>query len=84
MALEKRGARCVDSLGRIVVPKNLRDEVGFGIGEYVEFFLDKEQNSVIMKKYTNACTLCGSNGELVELDGKYLCKSCVDKISSLG
>lgn len=84
MALEKRGARCVDGLGRIVIPRDVRRTLGFESGESVEFFVDSQKNSLIIRKYNSTCTLCGSSDDLVEIDGKHLCKNCVGKISDLG
>ena len=84
MTLEKKGARCIDRLGRVVITSGVRKDLGLESGTYVEFFVDYQQNCVIIKKYNDACALCGSNSGLVEMDGKYLCKGCVDKISGLG
>lgn len=84
MALEKKGARCIDALGRVVIPRDVRRALGFESGESVEFFVDNQKNSLIIRKYNSTCSLCGSSDELVELDGKYLCKKCIGKVSKLG
>ena len=52
--------RKVDDLGRIVLPKELRTNLGLDIGTPVEFYVDGEL--VIVKKYDAA----GSVAELVE------------------
>ena len=52
--------RKVDDLGRIVLPKEIRTNLGLDIGTPVEFYVDGEL--VIVKKYDAA----GSVAELVE------------------
>lgn len=83
VTLEKKGARCIDALGRVVIPRDVRKALGFESGESVEFFVDNKKNSLIIRKYNSTCALCGSSDELTELDGKYVCKDCVKKISKL-
>ena len=41
--------RCVDNVGRIVIPKEIRKIFGIDIGTPVEFFV--EDKSFIVKKY---------------------------------
>ena len=84
MALEKKGARCIDALGRVVIPRDVRRALGFESGESVEFFVDNQKNSLIIRKYNSTCALCGSSDELVELDGKKKRKKCIGKVSKLG
>ena len=84
MALEKKGARCIDALGRVVIPRDVRRALGFESGESVEFFVDNQKNSLIIRKYNSTCSLCGSSDELVELDGKKKRKKCIGKVSKLG
>ena len=52
--------RRVDDLGRIVMPKEIRKNLGIGIGDPVEFFVDKQR--VIVQKYNTA----GSVEELLD------------------
>lgn len=47
--------RKVDELGRIVVPMEIRRNLGIGIGDPVEFWVDGQQ--VIMQKYDTAAGL---------------------------
>ena len=41
--------RKVDNLGRIVIPKEMRDVLHIGIGTPLEFYADNE--SIVLKKY---------------------------------
>ena len=47
--------RKIDELGRIVVPMEIRRNLGIGIGDPVEFWVDGQQ--VIMQKYDTAADL---------------------------
>ncbi|MGF7535360.1 AbrB/MazE/SpoVT family DNA-binding domain-containing protein [Bacillus mexicanus] len=51
--------RKVDDLGRIVVPVELRRNLGIDIKDPVEFFVDG--NKIVLKKYVpkNACVVTG-------------------------
>lgn len=42
--------RRIDELGRIVVPKELRKSLHLKVGDYLEFYTDKE--AIILKKYS--------------------------------
>lgn len=71
--------REIDSVGRIVIPKQLRKELGMlEEGCKVELFSDGKQ--IILKKSESDCIFCKSETDLVEFEGKYICKSCMDKI----
>ena len=67
--------RKVDELGRIVLPIELRRTLGIEIRDPLEIYVDGE--SIILKKYTPACILCGEAGDLVEYKGKKVCRKCL-------
>ena len=43
--------RRVDELGRIVIPKEIRKELRVREGEPLEFFWDKSQKGIILRKF---------------------------------
>ena len=52
MGLKPTGIiRRVDDLGRIVIPKVIREKLGIEDGEPLEIFIDKD-GGVVFKKYT--------------------------------
>ncbi|EEL22947.1 AbrB/MazE/SpoVT family DNA-binding domain-containing protein [Bacillus toyonensis] len=55
--------RKVDELGRVVIPKELRDTLGIGIKSPLEIFVDNE--NIILKRYSpyNACQITGEVSE---------------------
>lgn len=74
--------REIDSVGRIVIPMQLRKE--FNIveqGSKVELFSDGKQ--IILKKAVDCCVFCKSEADLLEVDGNYICKTCLDKIKTI-
>ena len=64
--------RKVDELGRVVIPKELRDTLGIGIKTPLEIFVDNE--NIILKRYSpyNACQITGEVSEknITLADGK--------------
>ncbi|MDL2217538.1 AbrB/MazE/SpoVT family DNA-binding domain-containing protein [Christensenellaceae bacterium OttesenSCG-928-M15] len=73
--------RKMDTLGRIVIPIELRRTLGIEIKDAIEIFVDKE--SIILRKFRPACFLCDSDEALVSYEGKQFCKECLRKINEL-
>ncbi|MBQ8014702.1 MAG: AbrB/MazE/SpoVT family DNA-binding domain-containing protein [Clostridia bacterium] len=73
--------REIDKVGRIVIPKQLRKELGIlEPGSEVEMFSDGKQ--IICRKAVCDCIFCKSDIELTEFESKYICKSCLEKLKS--
>ena len=73
--------REIDSVGRIVVPMQLRKELGIvERGSKVEMFSDGKQ--IILKKAVDDCIFCKAEEELVEFEGKQICKACYEKLKN--
>jgi transcriptional pleiotropic regulator of transition state genes len=72
--------RKLDSLGRIVLPKELRDIQGLNEGTPMDVLLDDEGN-VLLRKSTCHCILCGSSKIIWTENGKSMCGACMEKIS---
>lgn len=74
--------RKVDSVGRFVLPAELREV--FGIkesGGALELFVDND--TIILKKYEPACIFCGSNDGVQTFKGRNVCKHCAAELASL-
>jgi len=71
--------RRVDELGRIVIPKELRRDLGIGTRDYLEIFRD--DTSIILRKYSAGCIFCGNLDDCITFDGKIVCRECVEKMS---
>ncbi|KXZ16992.1 AbrB family transcriptional regulator [Bacillus nakamurai] len=57
--------RKVDGLGRIVLPKDLRDAKGIGVNTLMEIFT--RGNEIVLKKYApySRCTITGEVSERI-------------------
>ena len=69
--------RPVDDLGRVVVPKEIRNRYGWEPHDIIEIHTG-DNGTVILKKQEDDCALCGSltGLELHEKSGKLVCLSC--------
>ncbi len=71
--------RPVDKLGRLVLPSDIRKELGIVNGEdSVEFFLDND--TIIIKKYRPACIFCKSHDNLIEYKNQSVCLNCMEDL----
>ena len=70
--------RKVDELGRIVIPKELRVNMGMDIGQPLEIFVDKDK--IILQKYQAGCIFCGQIDNIVDFKGKTVCRNCIKSI----
>lgn len=71
--------RPLDSLGRIVLPIELRRTMGLARKDALEIFV--EEDSIILKKYAPNCIFCGQTEDLAEFSGKPVCRSCIRRLS---
>lgn len=70
--------RRLDELGRVVLPKELRDTMGLENRARIEIHVDAD--AIVLKKYNPKvmeCAICHSEKNLTEVNGKYLCLSCL-------
>ena len=71
--------RKIDDLGRIVIPKELRETRNINKKDSMEIYVDKEK--IIFRKYKPGCTFCGSLDELTIFKNKKVCKECLEKMN---
>lgn len=65
--------RKVDELGRIVLPKELRQTMGIRTGDPMEIYTDA--NNIILRKCAPGCVFCG-NTDAKEVRGVRICERC--------
>jgi transcriptional pleiotropic regulator of transition state genes len=82
--------RRIDKLGRVVLPAEMKKELGLANEQKVEFHF--EGDCIIIKKYKEHCVFCDSKEGLMEYkrtDGEgedvasYICKKCLSEIMNL-
>lgn len=70
--------RNVDELGRIVIPKELRNTLGIATKDGMEIYV--EEDKIILKKYSPACEFCSNAGELTTFKNKNICSECLAEL----
>ncbi len=73
--------RKLDELGRVVIPKEIRNKLDIEEKDPIEIFIDG--NVVILKKFESSCIFCNSSKDLIDYKEKLLCKKCLAKLSDL-
>ena len=73
--------RKVDELGRIVLPIEMRRTLGISEKDPVEFYT--EADSIILRKFENACVFCNRTNDIVSFEGKNICSSCLSNLKAL-
>lgn len=74
--------RNVDSVGRLVLPSELREK--FGIkesGGALEVYVDDD--SIILKKYEPTCIFCGGLDDILTFNERNVCKACIEKLTAI-
>ncbi len=70
--------RRVDDLGRIVLPKELRETMNIEEKDPVEIYVEGEK--VILKKYQAGCQFCGDSENLISVEDRKVCRECVSEL----
>ncbi len=73
--------RKLDQLGRIVIPKELRTTFDLKETDPIEIFV--EGDDIILRKYQPACIFCNEATDIVQFEGKNVCKKCLAKMKKL-
>ena len=69
--------RRLDNLGRITLPKEMRDNLGWNIKDVIEIKQDGKE--IILRKAANN----GGNEYLKTINGADICYNCVQKIKRM-
>ncbi|MBE6556162.1 MAG: AbrB/MazE/SpoVT family DNA-binding domain-containing protein [Ruminococcaceae bacterium] len=72
--------RKLDDLGRIVLPKEIRNTLGINEKDPVEIFMDGDR--IVLQKYHPACVFCNNVDNVTYFNGKRVCSACIEKIKS--
>ena len=73
--------RPVDALGRVVIPVELRRNLGINTNDSLEIFVDGQY--IMLKKYEPACIFCGDASDIKLVHGKFVCAKCIEKLKTL-
>ncbi len=72
--------RNIDELGRVVVPKELRRQLGIANTDPVEIYA--EEDKIILKKYIPVCHFCGGSEKLRSFKEKNVCEFCIGELAN--
>lgn len=72
--------RKIDSLGRFVIPIELRNVLEISTSDSIEIFTDEDK--IILKKYQPACLFCGNADDITYYKGKLICKNCLAELKN--
>ncbi len=70
--------RDVDCLGRVVLPKELRDTMNIAQKDPLEIYV--EGDTIILRKYEPACLFCGNAGDVVTFKERKICRDCLAEL----
>ena len=82
MTEQKAVARSMDDLGRVVIPGDIREALGWGTGTKLEVTIsDITVKTVVIREISPCCSLCREESEnLVKVEKGYICTECATKI----
>lgn len=73
--------RRVDELGRVVIPIEIRNQFNIVEKDPIEIYVDND--AIVLKKYEKSCIFCGNTENILEYNGKLVCKKCSENINAL-
>lgn len=73
--------RKIDELGRIVLPKEIRDTMDIKSGDGIEIFVSEDK--IILKKYEPSCIFCGNADNVEFYRGKLICRDCLENLKNI-
>ena len=74
--------RCIDELGRLVIPKEIRTNMDIRCADPLEIFVDGD-DIIILRKHRCTCVFCQSSEQLTEYKGKKICSGCLDQLKGV-
>ena len=72
--------RKLDTLGRVVIPIELRKTMGIDIKDTLEIYTEGDE--IILKKYEPGCVFCGDARNVSLFKGKNICPKCMKELKA--
>ncbi|CEN78116.1 AbrB/MazE/SpoVT family DNA-binding domain-containing protein [Paraclostridium sordellii] len=73
--------RNIDSLGRVVIPKEFRKMLNIKENDPVE--ISCENGYITVKKHNDSCILCESKEDLKNIKNILICKECIEEMKDI-
>lgn len=74
--------RSVDKMGRIVIPKEIRNQLDV-INAEDSFEIYMEEDAIILKKHQTSCIFCKSQEDCIDFNGHNVCETCIKRLSDM-
>ena len=74
--------RNIDSAGRIVLPIEIRKELGL-VDDEARLEIIARGNEILLKKYAPTCIFCHSENDLIEYNNQKICRKCANEIGNM-
>ena len=71
----------IDNLGRVVIPKTIRDALGIKHNDEISMTVDNAK--LIITKGYKTCSICDTKDVTTKVSDKLLCDSCISEIKGL-
>ena len=71
----------MDSLGRIVLPIELRKTLDIAQKDSLEIYVD--ESCIVLKKYQPSCLFCNNAKDVVHYKGKNICPDCLKELKNM-
>ena len=79
----KVDTRLIDELGRIVLPVEVREALGWKKRTELDIFYDRNTQELCLKAHVKSCVHCGSSKDLMDFHGTAICRVCQKEIANL-
>ncbi|MDP4153374.1 MAG: AbrB/MazE/SpoVT family DNA-binding domain-containing protein [Bacillota bacterium] len=70
--------RRMDELGRITIPIEMRNALGWD--NKTKISISRDGTQLVLDLYEDSCMVCASEENLKEVHGKYICQKCIEEI----
>jgi transcriptional pleiotropic regulator of transition state genes len=74
--------RRLDTLGRIVIPVELRRRLDLADRDSLEVLVG-DDGEIVLRKYAPFCIFCGKSKDSVVYHGRFICRSCAKELKEL-
>ena len=77
--------RKIDEIGRILIPMELRRNLGIEADTDLNIYAD-DNEGIVLQKALPACKICGGKNDLAQIAGKsvFICAACKQSVQKMG
>lgn len=69
----------ISRAGSVTIPAHLRRELGLEHGEVLDVS-HTNKGDIVLRRSRGHCLFCKSDRELIVHDGRFVCKTCIDRM----